>query len=304
MKADKRVISIPGRLDGKTCLVVGANSGLGKVMSVELARRGAKIIMGCRKDYNVVKEEIRQESGNDSVSLRLVDLSSIDSIDQFCSRLAEDGVSLDILMLNAGMASFQNTLSQDGIPLILQVNFFGYARMLKNLIDSGIISRNENSGNLPRIILTSSSRHRENFSIDFDNFGVLPEFGIKDVFKIYGLSKLYLMTYAWELARRSSKADQPWFSIFAFCPGSFRSKIGKNLGFPGSLVMSMLPTSPEKAVWPAIYLACSPDLNGKTMIYYHKYLEEEPDPRAVDSLNGRLIWEKTNALFDRLNNEQ
>lgn len=300
MTLNRKLLSIPGQLDGKTCLVTGANAGLGKAMSVELARRGAKIIMGCRREYFREMKEIRQKSGNPSVVLRLLDLSRMNSIDLFCRELAEEGVSLDIVMCNAGMVSSRNEFSQDGFPLMLQVNFLGYARMLRRLLESGVISKDDHSMGIPRIICTSSTKHKGQLSIDFDHFGVLPEGGVKDVLKVYGLSKLYLMTYAWELARRSSENGKPELSIFAFCPGPFRSKIGRNLGFPGSLVMSLMPNGPEKAVWPAIYLACSPELEGETMVYFHKRREEEADKRVADPMNGEKVWQKTNELLEQV----
>jgi NAD(P)-dependent dehydrogenase (short-subunit alcohol dehydrogenase family) len=297
---DRDVSSIPGRLDGKTCLITGANSGLGKAMSVEFARRGAKIIMGCRREYFQDMEEIKQRSGNPSVELRLLDLSSMDLIDRFCGELADDGVRLDIVMCNAGMVSSRNKLSQDGFPLLLQVNFLGYARMLTDLIKSGVISKKKNTEGMPRIIFTSSTKHKGQKSIDFDHFGALPEYRVRDILGVYGLSKLYMMTFAWELARRSFVDGKPELSVFAFCPGPFRSKIGKSLSFPGSLVMPIMPTGPEKAVWPAVYLACSPDLEGKTMVYYHKRRKEEPDPRVADRLIGEKVWRKTHEMLDRL----
>ena len=300
MALDKYLSSIPGRVDGKTCLITGANSGLGKAMSIELARRGAKIIMGCRREYRGEMKEIIRKSGNPSISLRQLDLSSISSIDHFCQELANDGTKLDILMCNAGMVSSQNSISEDGFPLILQVNFLSYARMLWTLLGSGVISPNGKTSNKPRIIMTSSTRHKGPLSIDFNHFSELPDFGMGDMLKIYGLSKLYLMTFAWELARRSIVDRKPELSVFAFCPGPFRSKIGKNLGFPGCLVMPLLPTGPEKAMLPAIILACSPDLEGKTMIYFHKRQQEEPDPRVNDPLNGKKVWMKTHELLNQI----
>jgi len=300
MKINQTIASILGDLTGKTCLVTGANSGIGKSISVELAKRHGNIIMGCRRDYQKEKEEIIQRSGNTSVSLRLLDLSNMASIDQFCKALADDSVKLDILICNAGISTGRNTFTQGGFSLMLQVNFLGYARMINNLLASGVVSRDNNPADPPRIIFTSSTRHKGPLSINFDHFGVLPDFSIKDLFKVYGLSKLYLMTYAWELARRLSKDGQPDISVFAFCPGPFRSRIGKNIGFLGRLAMSSLPVGPEKAMWPAIYLACSPDLNGKTMVYYHKRKQEDPDPRAIDPQNGKWVWEMTNELLDGL----
>lgn len=297
------VASIEGDLADKTCLVTGANSGIGKSISVELARRHGNVIMGCRRDYQKELEEIKRKSGNPSVNLRLLDLSSMASIDQFCKALADDGIKLDILICNAGISTGKDSLTQDGFSFMLQVNFLGYARMIRNMLASGVIAMGIDSDDPPRIIFTSSTRHKGPLSIDFDHFGVLPDFSIKDLFKVYGLSKLYLMTYAWELARRLRKDENPEVSIFAFCPGPFRSRIGKNIGLVGRIAMSILPVGPEKAMWPAIYLACSPDLKGKTMVYYHKRMQESPDPRATDPKNGKKVWDMTNVLLDRLDRQ-
>jgi len=290
---------IKGRLDGKTCLVTGANSGLGKAMAIELARRGANVIMGCRREYHDELAEIQAASGNDKVSLRVVDLASFDSVDRFCRQLGDEKVNLDVVMCNAGMAAGGDLVTHDGIPLILQVNCFSYARMIRNFLAMGIIRQDLHCVDKPRIIFTSSTRHRGAPSIDLDHFGVMPRPRFGDVFKVYGLSKLYLMNYAWELGKRLMVENQPLVSVFAFCPGPFRSRIGEDLGFLGKIAMSSLPVSPQKAAWLAIYLACSPEMDGKTLVYYHKRKQEEPDRRVTDPACGARIWEMTNQLLDR-----
>lgn len=290
---------IKGRLDGKTCLVTGANSGLGKAMAIELARRGCSVIMGCRKEYLNELAEIKAASGNDKVSLRVVDLASFDSVDRFCRQLGDEKVNLDVVMCNAGMAAGGDLVTQDGIPLILQVNCFSYARMIRNFLAMGIIRQDLHCVDKPRIIFTSSTRHRSAPSIDLDHFGVMPEPRFGDVFKVYGLSKLYMMSYAWELGKRLMVENQPLVSVFAFCPGPFRSRIGEDLGFWGNLAMSSLPVSPEIAAWPAIYLASSPEMDGNTLVYYHKRKQEEPDRRVTNPVCGARIWEMTNQLLDR-----
>ncbi len=296
---NKDISSINGRLDGKTCLVTGANSGLGKAMAIELARRGCSVIMGCRKEYLNELAEIKAASENDKVSLRVVDLASFDSVDRFCGQLGDEKVSLDFVMCNAGMASGGDLVTQDGIPRILQVNCFSYARMIRNFLAMGIIRQELHCAGKPRIIFTSSTRHRSSPSIDLDQFGVMPRPRFGDVFKVYGLSKLYMMGYAWELGRRLMVENKPMVSVFAFCPGPFRSRIGEDLGFWGNLAMSRLPVSPQKAAWPAIYLACSAEMDGKTLVYYHKRKQEEPDRRVTDPVRGARIWEMTNQLLDQ-----
>lgn len=297
VKPQNDLVSIPGRMDGETCLVTGANSGLGKEIAVELARRGAHVIMGCRRMCTEALEEIKERSESEQISLRIVDLAEFSSVVQFCGNLRKDGIKVDVVMCNAGIASSGNKLSCDGFPLLLQVNFLSYALMIKNLLNNNVIQDPKEGGSIPRIIFTSSSRHRGPLSINFDHFGEFPNYSFLDTFRYYGLSKLYLMTYAWELGRRLQERGKPTASVFAFCPGSFRSKIGKNIGLLGNLVMSTRLTSPRKAAWPAVYLACAPELENQTLIYYHKCDQELPDARVTNPTNGKMLWEKTEELL-------
>jgi len=304
MNQNKDIKSIKGDMHGKTCLVTGANSGLGKAVSIELARRGASIIMACRKEYIEARDEIRKQAHADKVSLRLLDLADLASVNRFCDGLRDDGIQLDVIHLNAGMAAVSQEMSIDGFPLFWQVNYFSNTLLIKRMLADGVIPVVNSSGLeinqvvVPRIIFTSSSRHRGSLSINFSNFAVFPAFSIKDTFKYYGLSKLYLMTYAWQLGRRLQENGLPRVSVFAFCPGAFRSHIGEDLGFVGNLVMSTRPTGPVEASWPALYLACSEDLKGKTLLYYHKHELELPDARVFDSEIGNRLWQETELLLE------
>ena len=304
MNQNKDIKSIKGDMHGKTCLVTGANSGLGKAVSIELARRGASIIMACRKEYFEARDEIRKQAHADKVSLRLLDLANLASVNQFCDDLKDEGVQLDIIHLNAGMAATSNQVSKDGFPLFWQVNYFSNTLLIKRMLADGVIpvvnslGMGINQSVVPRIIFTSSSRHRGSLSIDFSNFAAFPNFSVLDTFRYYGLSKLYLMTYAWQLGRRLQENGLPRVSVFAFCPGAFRSHIGEDLGFVGNLVMSTRPTGPVEASWPAVYLACSEDLKGKTLLYYHKHELELPDARVFDSEIGNRLWQETELLLE------
>jgi hypothetical protein len=85
--------------------------------------------------------------------------------------------------------------------------------------------------------------------------------------------------------------------VFAFCPGSFRSKIGKNSGLLGNLVMFTRLTSARKAAWPAVYLACAPEMDNQTLIYYHKCEQELLDARVTNPSFGKMLWEKPEELL-------
>lgn len=96
------------RLEGKTAIVTGANTGIGKETALDLAKRGARVILACRdaKRANHAASEIRSESGNGNVVVELVDLSSLDSVRRFASRIIANEERVDILVNNAGMNKF------------------------------------------------------------------------------------------------------------------------------------------------------------------------------------------------------
>jgi NADPH:quinone reductase-like Zn-dependent oxidoreductase len=92
------------RLDDKTVIVTGANTGIGYETALELAKRGARVILACRDSHraNAAAEKIRAESGNGNVVVELVDLASLDSVREFCKRVNSNERNIDILINNAG----------------------------------------------------------------------------------------------------------------------------------------------------------------------------------------------------------
>lgn len=92
------------RLDGKTVVITGANTGIGKETALELAKRGARVIIACRNLNKAIDaaNEIRFKSGNGNVIVELLDLSSLNSVKKFASKINSQEDRLDILINNAG----------------------------------------------------------------------------------------------------------------------------------------------------------------------------------------------------------
>ncbi|MGB5192695.1 MAG: SDR family NAD(P)-dependent oxidoreductase [Polyangiales bacterium] len=296
------------RLDGRTCLVTGANSGLGKGIAIRLAKRGAHVIMACRSGIPEAGEDVRIASGNENVEMIQVDLSDFDSIRAFCDELRDRKVILDVAVFNAGVVPVKARKNKHGFELMFAVNFLAKFVVLDRLLRDGVIpnevyGNNSRANDPPRIIFVSSETHRSSMPIDFETFGAPIEYGVADGVKYYGLSKLHLTTYFHELSRRLNPegSAQPDVCVHALCPGAVNSNMAREA--PAWLkpilkpVMALFFQSPEKASIPADYLVCSEEMGRKTGVYMHMMRVKESSPASMDPDKGALLWSKTEALL-------
>ncbi|XP_030273904.1 retinol dehydrogenase 13 [Sparus aurata] len=144
------------RLDGKTVLITGANTGIGKETSRDLARRGARVVMACRDLTRAEQaaEEIRQSTGNGNVVIRHLDLASVYSVKQFAKDFLDSEDRLDILINNAGVMMCPRWLTEDGFETQLAVNHLGHF-LLTNLLLPKLKSSSPS-----RVVTVSSIAHR------------------------------------------------------------------------------------------------------------------------------------------------
>jgi NAD(P)-dependent dehydrogenase (short-subunit alcohol dehydrogenase family) len=288
------------RLDGRTCLVTGPSAGLGRAIAPELARRGCRVILACRAGHDGLSEAIRQESGNPEVSQRTLDLADLASVTALCDGLARDGVRLDLLVSNAGVAPLGNRLTRDGLPELFQVNFLGSFLLVNRLLADGVLPSETFAGRgstVPRVVITSSETHRTCPPIDFDRFGQFPDFGLMEGTTWYGQSKLYVQTFACELGRRLVRADgKPDVSVYSYCPGAVRTSISREGGFMGKLMTAYF-IHPRVSMWPAIYCAASRTFEGRTRLYLYLRHVAETDARSSDPRNGERLWQRSLAVL-------
>jgi retinol dehydrogenase-14 len=143
-------------LDGKTAIVTGANTGIGKETAAEFAKRGARVIMACRNlnQAEAAMKEIVQNTGNKSVVVTHLDLASLKSVRAFAEDVKNEA-RLDILINNAGvfnLPAFSKT--QDGFEMTMGVNHFGHFLLTNLLLD--LLKQSAPS----RVVVVSSVLHR------------------------------------------------------------------------------------------------------------------------------------------------
>ena len=291
------------RLDGKTCLITGANSGLGKAAAVDLARRGGKLILACRPGRAETAAEIRRESGSEQVEMFQVDLADLGSVHLLCDRLAENEIRLDIAVLNAGLMTREGRKSAQGFELMFAVHFLTNRLLIDRWLGDGLIRPGSGQDTVPRIVFIASETHRSSHGIDFDDPGAPVAFGIKESIRYYGLSKLALTTYATELSRRLNSGDAVDCAVHAMCPGGVATNIARDApGWIRPLVNPFLRhffPSPGDAVKPVIWLCCSEEAGAETGMYLHMTRRKSVSAQAADPENGARLWRAGEALLSQ-----
>ncbi|XP_051921631.1 retinol dehydrogenase 12 isoform X2 [Hippocampus zosterae] len=144
------------RQDGKTVLVTGANTGIGKETCREMARRGARVVMACRdlSRADQAAEDIRKSTGNGNVVVRHLDLASLYSVRQFAKDFLDSEDRLDILINNAGVMMCPKWLTEDGFETQFAVNHLSHF-LLTNLLLPKLKSSAPS-----RVVTVSSIAHR------------------------------------------------------------------------------------------------------------------------------------------------
>ncbi|XP_024114184.2 retinol dehydrogenase 13 [Oryzias melastigma] len=280
-------------LDGKTVLVTGANSGIGKETCRDLARRGARVVMACRDLTRAVQaaEEIRESTGNGNVVVRHLDLASVYSVRTFAKEFLDTEDRLDILINNAGVMMCPKWLTEDGFETQLAVNHLGHF-LLTNLLLAKMKSSAPS-----RVVNVSSIAHRGG-RIDFDDlfFSRRPYSALES----YRQSKLANVLFTRELARRLKG-----LGVSAFClhPGVIRTELGRHVEswFPllGALLRLpalLLMKTPWQGCQTTVFCAVTPGLEDRSGCYFSDCEEKEAAPEGRDDEAARRLWDHSARL--------
>ncbi|MCL6601434.1 MAG: SDR family oxidoreductase [Paenibacillus sp.] len=271
-------------MKGKIVLVTGANSGMGLATTVELARRGATVIMACRSAQRGEEalSKARQQSGSQDIELMRCDLASLDSIRSFAQEFIAKYPVLDVLINNAGVVSTKRQLTADGFEMDLGVNHLGHFLLTNLLLDP--LKRSEQG----RIVVVASGAYKIG-ALHYNNPTLSRSYNPA---KAYARSKLANILFTKELATRLKGTG---VTVNCVHPGAVGTNIGVNreTGF-GQGVLKMLSLfflTPEKGADTAIYLASAPELVEVTGQYFYRRQIKSLSARAENMQEARRLWE-------------
>ena len=272
-------------LKGKTVVITGGNTGIGKETAVDLARRGARVIIGCRnleKGKEALKE-IQERSGSSSVFLEQIDLASLESVRTFSDKILNSEPRLDILINNAGVMACPYQKTQDGFEMQFGVNHLGHFLLTLLLLDR--LKRSQPS----RIINVSSSAHRMGSGkINFDDIHFEKSYSS---WGAYFNSKLANVLFTRELSRH---LEGTHVTVNALHPGAVTTELQRH-SFLSSALLSpfrwyIFKTS-EQGAQTSIHCAVSEQMEGVSGKYLRDCAIVEPSKGAQDDEAAKKLWD-------------
>ena len=284
-------------LTNRTIIVTGANSGIGKAASIQLAELGAYVVMMCRNKERGEQalQDVRSASKSDKVELILVDMSSQESVNNAVSQFLGKHSRLDVLIHNA--ANFDHSqkkpvITADGIETVFATNHVNIFLMTELLLETL-----KNSA--PSRIITVASKGLMTYpflDIEFDNLKGEKKFNLQHA---YYHAKQAQVMYTFDLAERLKGTG-----VTVNCV-----RVG-NVAVPDSR-LNHLPKwmlkmyemkrkfalTPEKMAETYVWLAADPAMQNVTGGYWDApNVPAKANNNAYNKETWKKLWEATESL--------
>ncbi len=280
-------------MHGKVVVITGANSGIGKETAVALAGMGATIVLACRnpKMAEVAAAEVRATTGSDDVHVSDLDLADLASVRQCADDLRRRWDRIDVLVNNAGGIWSSRSETAQGLEQTFGVNYVG-PFYLTNLLLGHL-----HGGDGSRIVNLSSFAHHAAYK--GMAWGDLQSQKRYSPFGAYAQSKLADLLFTRALANRLDASE---VTANAAHPGAVKSGFGMDgdlAGFSGwgiRLVRHFEITATAGAAT-SVYLASSPEVQGKTGGYYAHSKPGKPSKHGRSDVDAERLWAVTAELI-------
>jgi NAD(P)-dependent dehydrogenase (short-subunit alcohol dehydrogenase family) len=279
-------------MQGKICMVTGANSGIGKATALELAQMGATVVMVCRDRARgeQARSEITTTSRNNAVDLLQADLSSQQSIRQLVENFQHHYTRLHVLINNAG-AAFPGRRREtvDGVEMTFAVNYLAPFLLTNLLLD--VLTASAPA----RIVNVSSAAHKSG-SIQLDDLQAEQRYR---PMRTYPQAKLAVVLFTYELARRLQGTG---VTVNCLHPGFVATNFAQSDGGPAVRllvkVLGSFGASPQEGAKTSIYLASSAEVEGVTGKYFVKCIPRRSAAISYDESLQRHLWEQSAKLVN------
>jgi len=270
-------------VSGRTFLVTGGNTGIGRATAAALARDGGRVYIACRSAEAgaAAVAAITSSSGSGTVWLLPLDLASLDSVRACAAAFLARDEPLHVLVNNAGVGG-QRGLTADGFEMHFGVNHLGHFALTM-----GLLERLKASGPGARVVTVASDAHYSARGIDFDAVRRrTPSFtGQRE----YAVSKLCNVLFTQEFARRHAGTG---VSSYALHPGVVASDIWRRVPWPARDIIKRRMLTVDEGAVTSVYCATSDAVAADSGLFYDKCAVKEPSKVATPEL-GELLWKRS-----------
>jgi retinol dehydrogenase 12 len=271
-------------MSGRTVMVTGANTGIGRATALALAREGWRVYVASRsrEKGEAAVAFVRASAGSDSVFFLPLDLADLSSVRACAEAFLARGEPLHVLVNNAGVGGARG-LSRQGFELTFAINHLGHFALT-----SALLGRLRESAPA-RVVTVSSDAHYSAPGIDWDALR-RPARGITGL-REYAVSKLCNVLFSQELARRTAGAG---VTTYALHPGVVASDIWRRVPWPVRPLMTRRMLTVEDGAATSLYCATSPEVAGDSGLFYDRCAPRPASQVATPEL-GRELWERSEA---------
>jgi NAD(P)-dependent dehydrogenase (short-subunit alcohol dehydrogenase family) len=267
---------------GRVCLVTGATAGIGRVIALELATKGATVILVGRSQEKLEEtiSEINRLTGSNNLDYIKADLSSFIEVKRLAKAFRQRYNKLHVLVNNAGALFMRHALTVDGIEMSWGLNHFGYFWLTGLLLD--VLKESQPS----RIVNVSSDAHKRS------SLAEPPILKAKNRgFTTYADTKLANLFFTYQLAYILKSTG---VTVNACHPGVVATNFGSNNGFVGNIIQGyakFLGVTAEVGASTAVHLACAPELYKTTGKYFVKNRETTSSKLSYDAQASSRFWQ-------------
>lgn len=278
-------------MSGRTAMVTGANTGIGRQVAAALARQGGQVVMVCRSEERgrdalaFVRAAAAATGAGGGAELLAVDLASLAAVRAGVAAFLARHDRLHVLVNNAGLFSMTRQTSADGYELTFAVNQlapFLLTRLLLPSIDAAAPAR---------IVNVASAAHRR-ARIHWDTIANIADIaGIAGGYNgsvAYSQSKLANILFTRELARR---LDPARCIANAVHPGVVATEIVRTAPLPVRWIFRIFGLTPVQGAAGPVRLASAPELAAVTGRYFDRTRESAPSAAARDDDDARRLWD-------------
>ena len=272
----------PAGARGRTFLVTGGNTGIGRATASALAADGGRVYIACRSAGAgaAAVDAIKSAAGSQEVWLLPLDLASLASVRDCAAAFLARDEPLHVLVNNAGVGG-QRGMTDAGFELHFGVNHLGHFALTMLLLER--LTASGSGAGTARVVTVASDAHYGAPGVDFDAVRRPTSFtGQRE----YAVSKLCNVLFTQELARRVSGTG---VTSYAVHPGVVASDIWRRVPWPARAFIKRRMLTVEQGAVTSVYCATSPAVAAESGLFYDNCAVRAPSRVATPELAG-LLW--------------